>query len=83
MAQEKAVHFGPIFGSNAIVESKQDKQRIGRETGALAVDSVGDVYIGGGFTTAGGVAASRIAKWNGSTYSALGSGSPGLSVPSG
>ncbi len=33
-----------------------------------------DVYAGGEFTTAGGVAASRIAKWNGSAWSALGSG---------
>ncbi len=33
-----------------------------------------DIYAGGEFTTAGGVAASRIAKWNGSAWSALGSG---------
>jgi hypothetical protein len=35
-----------------------------------------DVYVGGGFTDAGGIlAADYIAKWNGSTWSALGSGS--------
>jgi len=35
-----------------------------------------DVYVGGYFTTAGGVSASNIAKWNGATntWSALGSG---------
>ena len=33
-----------------------------------------DVYVGGPFTAAGGNAASRIAKWDGSTWSALGSG---------
>jgi hypothetical protein len=33
-----------------------------------------DVYVGGSFIKAGGVAAVGIAKWNGSTWSALGSG---------
>ena len=32
------------------------------------------LYAGGQFTTAGGVAANRIAKWNGSSWSPLGSG---------
>ena len=41
---------------------------------ALAVDGAGNLYAGGYFTTAGGVAANHIAKWNGSAWSALGSG---------
>jgi hypothetical protein len=32
------------------------------------------LYAGGGFTTAGGASANYIAKWNGSNWSALGSG---------
>ena len=36
--------------------------------------AVGGVYVGGQFTTAGGVAASRIARWDGSSWSALGTG---------
>jgi len=32
------------------------------------------LYAGGGFTSAGGVAANNIAKWNGASWSALGSG---------
>src|SRR5688572_15469210 len=36
------------------------------------------LYAGGDFSSAGGVAASRIAKWNGSSWSALGSGLGGL-----
>jgi len=40
---------------------------------ALAL-SGSNVYAGGTFTTAGGSAAKNIAKWNGSSWSALGSG---------
>jgi hypothetical protein len=41
---------------------------------ALAVAGNGDVYVGGEFTQAGGVAASRVAKWNGTAWSSLGAG---------
>ncbi len=41
---------------------------------ALACDSFGNIYAGGGFSTAGGVTANRIAKWDGFAWSALGSG---------
>jgi hypothetical protein len=40
---------------------------------ALAWDGA-NLYVGGDFTTAGGVAANRIARWDGATWSALGSG---------
>lgn len=49
--------------------------------GTLIVNAVavmgGDVFIGGTFTAVDGVVASRVAKWNGSTWSALGSGASG------
>ena len=45
---------------------------------AIAFDSAGNLYAGGDFTTAGGVAAAQIAKWDGTTWSALGSGTNGL-----
>lgn len=32
------------------------------------------VYVGGGFTAAGGVKASRVARWDGRAWSTLGSG---------
>jgi hypothetical protein len=40
---------------------------------ALTV-SGSDLYVGGDFTTAGGASANRVARWNGSAWSALGSG---------
>jgi hypothetical protein len=47
---------------------------IGRSVDALALDSNGTLYAGGNFTTAGGLAITRIAKWNGSAWSALDTG---------
>ena len=44
---------------------------------AAVVDGSGSLYIGGNFTVAGGVVANRIAKWDGSSWSALGSGMNG------
>ena len=45
---------------------------------ALAVSVSGsDLYAGGSFTSAGGVAVNRIAKYDGSNWSALGSGMTG------
>jgi hypothetical protein len=41
---------------------------------ALACDSSTNLYAGGSFGTAGGVTATRIAKWNGSAWSTLGLG---------
>jgi hypothetical protein len=40
----------------------------------LAVLPNGDLVAGGDFTTAGGVPANRVARWNGSSWSAMGSG---------
>lgn len=38
------------------------------------VDSNGDLIVGGRFTTAGGGASARIARWDGTAWSSLGSG---------
>jgi len=40
---------------------------------ALAV-SGSDLYVGGNFTQAGGIAANHVAKWNGTSWSSLGMG---------
>ena len=41
---------------------------------AAVMDGSGNLYIGGSFTVVGNVVANNIAKWNGSSWSALGSG---------
>jgi len=41
---------------------------------AFAIDSAGNLYAGGSFSTAGGVSANCIAKWDGTAWSALGTG---------
>jgi hypothetical protein len=44
---------------------------------ALEVAANGDLIVGGGFTNAGGVAnADRIARWDGTSWAAMGTGSP-------
>ncbi|MGB3921909.1 MAG: hypothetical protein WBL19_01330 [Minisyncoccia bacterium] len=46
--------------------------------GAIVVFPNGDIVAGGDFTTAGGVGANNIARWNGTSWSALGSGTSGF-----
>jgi hypothetical protein len=41
---------------------------------AMVSDGAGNIYIGGEFTTVGNIAASHIAKWDGSNWSTLGTG---------
>jgi hypothetical protein len=48
----------------------------GTTVNSIAVDG-NLVYAGGIFTNAGGVSANNIARWNGTTWSALGNGIPG------
>lgn len=40
----------------------------------VAVAPNGDIYVGGAFTSIGGVACNRVAKWSSGAWSALGSG---------
>ncbi|HAN71502.1 MAG TPA: hypothetical protein DCQ36_07920, partial [Actinobacteria bacterium] len=47
-----------VSGGSAVIE-------------AMAFDAAGDLYVGGNFTSAGGVSANNIAKWDGTSWSAL------------
>ena len=66
---------------SALGSGMGSNQGIPPSVSALAV-SGSNVYAGGAFTTAGGSAANHIAKWNGSSWSALGSGMSGGTFPS-
>src|SRR5438874_3282476 len=55
------ISMGGIPGANDIVL-------------AAVVDGSGNLYVGGYFTIVGDVIANYVAKWNGSSWSALGSG---------
>lgn len=48
------------------------------EVRSIHIEDNGQVYVGGNFDTAGGIAANRIALWNGTNWSALGSGTSGF-----
>ena len=48
---------------------------------AIKVAPNGDVYITGKFTTINGVTVNNVAKWDGSTWSALGNGLTGVPLP--
>lgn len=41
---------------------------------AMVVDNFGNLFVGGQFSVLGGVLANNVAKWDGNTWSALGSG---------
>jgi hypothetical protein len=55
---------------------------VGGAVGAILPVSPTEVYVGGTFTTAGVVAANRIARFDGTSWSALGSGMSGVTSPS-
>ena len=48
---------------------------LNNEVRALAVAPAGDLYAGGGFSQAGGVSANNVARWNGTAWNTLGTGS--------
>ena len=61
------ISMGGLPGANGIVR-------------AAVVDGSGNLYIGGNFTAVGDTIGNHIAKWNGSSWSALGSGIAGRVV---
>ncbi len=73
--------FGPcclnLWGGGAI-SGVGPGGAAGMDSDVLSITVSGNtVYAGGAFTTAGGVAANRIAQWDGAAWHALGSGMDG------
>lgn len=60
------------YGWSALGSGISDRQPL--SSFALAVDANGDLYVGGCFKKAGGVAVKNVARWDGTAWSALGSG---------
>lgn len=48
------------------------------QVNAAVADALGNLYIGGDFTVAGDIQAGHIARWDGTSWSALGSGEEGM-----
>jgi len=61
-------HTWSNFGTNISNDSAGYSQTVH----AIAIDSKNNLYVGGRFTTIGGVNAKNIAKWDGTVWSALG-----------
>jgi hypothetical protein len=59
---------------SALGEGMSAEHTASPEVWALAVDGQGNLYAGGDFTTAGGIQANYIARWDGTAWSSLGSG---------
>ena len=67
-AHAQCLHWGTEFGRTSGLDRSVD---------ALGTFDLGQgprLYVGGLFTTAGGIAASKIAAWDGTSWSALGEG---------
>jgi len=68
------VRIDPTFSDANWVSMGGGNQGANGVVLAAVVDGLGNLYIGGAFTAMGVVAATNVAQWNGSTWSALGSG---------
>lgn len=63
---------------SALTDSASGIAGTNNEIRSLGTDEDNNLYIGGNFDTAGGVSASRIARWNGTNWTALGAGTSGF-----
>ena len=71
------VRIDPTFSDVDWVSMNSGLPGVDKTVYAMTADDSGNLYVGGDFTIAGSVFATNIAKWNGSTWSALGSGVSG------
>jgi len=68
------VRIDPTFSDANWISMNPSIPGADRQVNAAVVDGSGNLYIGGYFTFVGDVIANYIAKWDGSSWSALGSG---------
>lgn len=63
---------------SALVDNATNISGTNNEIRSIGFDENNNLYVGGNFDTAGGISATRIARWNGTNWSALGSGTSGF-----
>ncbi len=68
------IRIDPTFSDENWISISPSLVGVDGIVNAAVVDGAGNLYVGGGFTVAGSVVANRVAKWDGSSWSALGSG---------
>jgi len=66
------ISFNASFNRNAWLDIANDLAS--NTINQIAVDSSGNIYAGGAFTSVNGVTANNVARWNGNVWSAMGSG---------
>jgi hypothetical protein len=71
------VRIDPTFSDADWVSMNAQNPGVNGDVLALAMDGSGNLYIGGFFTFVVTVPANNVAKWNGSAWSALGTGTTG------
>ncbi|GEP46415.1 MBG domain-containing protein [Brevifollis gellanilyticus] len=76
------LRIDPTFSDADWVSISPGMAGVDGTVSAIVVDGSGNLYVGGNFTRAGNVQASCIVRWDGSSWSALGSGVQGGSVTS-
>jgi hypothetical protein len=71
---EYPVRIDPTFCDANWISLNSSIPFTGGSVHAAAVDGAGNLYIGGNFTAVGNVMANNVAQWNGTSWTALGSG---------
>ncbi len=76
LQMELAPNGSPRFASVSVPNQQHSPAETGASNSvyAFAVDGSGNIYVGGSFSSINGISANRVAKWNGSVWSSLGSG---------
>ncbi len=79
MSANNVARFNPAANTWSVLGTGSSNG-VNNQVSAMAVDGQGNLYVGGGFSSAGGVSANRVARYNPTTnsWSALGTGAGGV-----